>query len=343
MKYGLPYKGSKNAIARAIIDYLPKGKRLVDLFGGGGAISHCALLSQKWQSVLYNEINEQLAELFKDAMLGNLTKEKRPDLYRWVSREEFFEVKDKDIAVALMFSFGNGYRTYCYGKPIEPYKKACHMAIVFDQWQEMETLCPEVAESAKKALKGIEDTKRRRLAFAPAIVKELKRLNNIELIKGNPLYSSCHVKKYRGLESLERLQSLESLERLERLQSLERLERLQSLERLESNITFTVGSYEQYQWQEGDVVYCDIPYEGTDCRGYSNFDNKAFYEWAISRPYEVYVSSYKISDERFTEVWNTEKGVLSNQFGTSNKTVERIFCNKKVEKIRLMPVQLELF
>lgn len=35
MTYGMPYQGSKNAIAEDIIDFLPSGKRLVDLFGGG--------------------------------------------------------------------------------------------------------------------------------------------------------------------------------------------------------------------------------------------------------------------------------------------------------------------
>ena len=31
----VPYKGSKNAIARDIIGVLPRGKRFVDLFAGG--------------------------------------------------------------------------------------------------------------------------------------------------------------------------------------------------------------------------------------------------------------------------------------------------------------------
>lgn len=50
MIYGVPYKGSKNRLAKDLIDVLPAGKRLVDLFGGGGAISHCAVLSDKWDS-----------------------------------------------------------------------------------------------------------------------------------------------------------------------------------------------------------------------------------------------------------------------------------------------------
>lgn len=34
--YGVPYQGNKSRIADIIINILPEGKRLVDLFGGGG-------------------------------------------------------------------------------------------------------------------------------------------------------------------------------------------------------------------------------------------------------------------------------------------------------------------
>jgi site-specific DNA-adenine methylase len=40
MRYGLPYKGSKNAIADWIVSTLPKAEIFVDLFCGGGAITH---------------------------------------------------------------------------------------------------------------------------------------------------------------------------------------------------------------------------------------------------------------------------------------------------------------
>lgn len=36
MRYGLPYKGSKNSIAKWIVDSLPKNNTFCDLFFGGG-------------------------------------------------------------------------------------------------------------------------------------------------------------------------------------------------------------------------------------------------------------------------------------------------------------------
>lgn len=34
MSYGMPYKGSKNAIAKLVIDMLPPADHFYDLFGG---------------------------------------------------------------------------------------------------------------------------------------------------------------------------------------------------------------------------------------------------------------------------------------------------------------------
>ena len=42
-RYGIPYKGNKSKIAEELLAQLPSGKRLVDLFGGGFAITDCAL------------------------------------------------------------------------------------------------------------------------------------------------------------------------------------------------------------------------------------------------------------------------------------------------------------
>lgn len=43
MNYGLPYRGSKNKIAKRIVDMLPKATTLVDVFAGGCAITHASL------------------------------------------------------------------------------------------------------------------------------------------------------------------------------------------------------------------------------------------------------------------------------------------------------------
>ena len=121
MTYGMPYTGSKNGIAETLISLLPSGKRFVDLFGGGGAMTHCAVLSGKYESVLYNEALPLVADTFRKAISGYYA----PENFKpyWVSREDFFRLRESDGYAALCFSFGNNMESYCFNETLEPMKK----------------------------------------------------------------------------------------------------------------------------------------------------------------------------------------------------------------------------
>lgn len=129
MKYGLPYKGSKNKLAERIVSLLPKRTHLIDLFCGGCAVSHAALLRNKYEHIHINDINWICPTLFIDALNGKYQNETR-----WISREDFFRLKDTDPYVAVVWSFGNNLRDYLYSKEIEPLKKAIHYAIFFHDY-----------------------------------------------------------------------------------------------------------------------------------------------------------------------------------------------------------------
>ena len=184
MNYGIPYMGSKNRIAKWIIDNLPPAEHFYDLFGGGGAISHCALLSGKYKYVHYNELNPLIVKAFTMAISGDFKDEKR-----WISREDFFKLKDTDPYVSLCFSFGNNAnKGYCYSREIEPLKKAVHYAICFNDFSLLKDLNIHIDEN----LKG-------RLPICKAI-KEFLNLNQLRL---------------QHLESLDRFQGLERLEEIQ--------------------------------------------------------------------------------------------------------------------------------
>lgn len=188
MSYGMSYMGSKSRVAKWIIDNLPPAKHFYDLFGGGGAITHCALLSGKYEHVHYNELNPLIVKAFTMAVNGEFKNEKR-----WISREDFNKLKDTDPYVALCFSFGNNCKGYCYSRKIELLKKAVHYAICFDDFSFLKELNIHIDEN----LNG-------RLNICKAI-KEFLKLNRLEM---------------QNLESLERLQSLERLDRLQNLDIL---------------------------------------------------------------------------------------------------------------------------
>ena len=190
--YGIPYMGSKNTIAYKIIDYLPKANNFYDLFCGGCSITHCAMLSKKWQNIYFNDIDGDMPKLFLDSIKGKYKNEKR-----WISKEDFNKEKDKSAYIRCVWSFGNKGTNYLYGKEIEPYKKAYWYAVMYDDFSLLWELGINIPKVKAK------NYKEKRLAIG----RELKRL------KKNS--------RDQALERLERLQSLQSLEALERLQSLQ--------------------------------------------------------------------------------------------------------------------------
>lgn len=179
MRYGMPYMGSKNQIAKWVIDHIPASDYLYDLFGGGGAITHCACESGKFKHVIYNELDPITFKGFDMAIHGKFNNENR-----WISCEDFHKLKNKDPYVAICFSFGNNLRNYCYSKQIEKLKKALHYAICFDDFSLLENLGIKLK---RKSSWRIELTKQ---------VKELLNLNRLEM------------------QNLERLESLQHLQHL---------------------------------------------------------------------------------------------------------------------------------
>ena len=125
----MPYKGSKNSIAAEIISILPSAKHFYDIFGGGGAMTHAAALSGKYQYIHYNELNPLICKGFKMAINGEFKNERR-----WISREYFNAHKGDDPYVAICWSFGNNLRNYLYSKELEPIKKAVHYARIYNSY-----------------------------------------------------------------------------------------------------------------------------------------------------------------------------------------------------------------
>lgn len=157
-------------------------------------------------------------------------------------------------------------------------------------------------------------------------IKEIK--NRYEkYLTSKKILANCSLEASRS-ENFERLQTLE------RLQSLESLERLERLERLR----ITVGSYDQVEILPDSVIYCDIPYEGTD--GYlTEFDFEKFYSWCEKQTEPLFISSYKMSADRFVCVaMFKHRCTLSS---TENVEVtEKVFIPKHQEKEYHLPGSL---
>ena len=274
MNYGLPYKGSKNSIAKWVVSHLPGSHTFVDLFAGGCAITHAAMLSGKFEQFIVNDITEY-PQVFRDAIAGKYRNERR-----WISRENFFRLKDIDPYVRLCWSFGNDMKSYLYAPETERFKKHLH-AIFFAKtpgearlmWRgfvrEFAKIRKEIEDLTQKVLKLCEECGVTPKYNADGTLNievmhaDIFRVKSADLrgylqnaLKLSGLTQKDvyrHLGNYMGThyfsESQWALPTSEQYEKLqeilpaltipwaalnESLQSLERLQRLESLERLES-------------------------------------------------------------------------------------------------------------
>lgn len=381
-KYGVPYQGSKNKIAEWVVSQLPSGRVLVDLFAGGCAVTHCAILAGRWDSYIANDICDA-PQLFIDAVNG-----KYKDERRWISREDFFRLKDTDPYVRYCWSFGNGADSYLYGElGIEQVKKAMH-----------EICFAETPQARRLALRGLYnafkwvDEEASRMCV---VVTELCEKNDVECIRrpdGTPdaaaLYRTLHTKMTSEVRQYLRdalTQSgltqadvdrhlgnqmsghyfgasqwaLPTAEHYAKMQQIlpaltkewanlnESLESLQRLERLQSlqRLETSRADYRAVQIPAGAVVYCDPPYKGTAGYNGTEFDHAAFYEWLLSRDFPVYVSEYYMPDD-FAVVAEHPKACTMS--ATSIKqTTERLYVQRRfadmIFKPDRGPLQLTLF
>ncbi len=101
---GMPYQGSKNKIATQIVEHFPPADTFVDLFFGGGAVTHAAMLSGKFHNFLANDLRKT-PQAWNRAVegIGN-------EYDRFVSKEEF--LASDDMIVKMIWSFGSSCKSY---------------------------------------------------------------------------------------------------------------------------------------------------------------------------------------------------------------------------------------
>ena len=347
MKYGLPYKGSKNKLAERT--------HLIDLFCGGCAVSHAALLMGKYEHIHINDINWMCPTLFIDALNG-----KYNDENRWISREDFFRLKDTDPYVAVVWSFGNNMRGYLYSKEIEPLKKAIHYAMFFSDY----SLGKELGHDLS-FIDPIQDLQKRYLA----VKHYFNRLGHFQQqsFEGGSRISGCSQSKQKKDSIPFRISSLgkavksslskKKIQATKRATAQRRTQHSCIACNTESGstacpdirwgqilpITSSVLDYEEVTIPEDSVIYCDIPYEDTNVYNKAEgFDYERFYQWCERQTQPVFISSYQMPEDRFDCIEEfTHRSTLS---ATANNLVtERIYVPKHQAERGNRIVQLTLF
>lgn len=266
-KYGAAYQGSKSKIADEIISLLPARKYFIDAFAGGGALSHCALNSGKFEHIIANDL--QTKEILEAHFLW--TPEQHLEFQKkWITKEEFEQTND--LYIKTCWSFSNNRKAYIYSKACYEYKRLLHNAICFGEYKEFEDYCGiDLSE-----IDSYDDLNERRKAARRAILKALKPYSFKETINSN-----THISKemydailggnkdwrnlagnrlnYKCIDRIQRLQSLEASKNVENMLYLTNLERTKQNDK-QSKCVETLRSLQSMEASEHDKCVKNICY-----------------------------------------------------------------------------------
>lgn len=290
---GLPYKGSKNAIANQIVAQFPRAHSFLDACCGGGAVLEAAYLSGKFDRVEGIDIDEGIITLlnavFRD--FGKIDYEHK----QLVTAERYKEAVQnratlEDAVDRFIASFGfNGY-DYQWGEKRRHLKYLVHQAMTLPTLDE------------------------RRTAFH-GFIRDLIKSGKIDGSRW-----SIELSEIKNLAHTEQATNLCRLQKVEQVMSL-------ASRTIGTELVISKKSMFEIDYESYDVIYFDPPY--ADTKGYdkAKFDFDRFHkliDGLVDSGKAVFVSEYKRPTDKFGEVLAVEKQMSQCDHLTKVVT-ERLF------------------
>lgn len=295
--YGVPHIGSKNSIAKWVVEILPPAKHFYDLFGGGGAITHAAILSGKFDNFHINDNNEKLL-LFADAIRGKYNK-----IPNWVSNKKFHS-PTTPIYEKTIYSYGNNGVCYLYSPVLEHYQELFYRAIILRDYEEYEkqfSIKLSTVDNANLFLR-LESAREMIKAQRNNLPSELQHFSNSSLIS------------------------------LKWLEAARRIANLSTLKPYAEKVNFTISDYQDVPILQDSVIYCDPPYLAAKrvCTRFykqqGGFNYDRFYCWA-QRQQNIFISEYEMPPEFVCIAEKKKKVTLAQKVGSEK--IERLFIPRR--------------
>lgn len=88
-----------------------------------------------------------------------------------------------------------------------------------------------------------------------------------------------------------------------------------------------VESYLNVEILPDAVIYCDIPYRGTEKYRYDKFNHEEFYDWALRQTQPVFISEYAMPEE-FVSIAEFRRVSTFSATNNSKVETEKIFIPK---------------
>ena len=101
-------------------------------------------------------------------------------------------------------------------------------------------------------------------------------------------------------------------------------------------LTWSATDYQDVPIPENSVIYCDIPYKGTNRyagKG-ADFDHDRFYEWALRQTQPIFISSYDMPKEDFKVIAEYSRTDTLSATNNSLRVTERIFIPRTQEYVK---------
>ena len=344
--------GSKTRLADKIFELFPEKENFYDLFCGGCSMAHYALEHGKYKCIFINDIDSGMPQLFSDAINGKFRDERR-----WISREDFYRLKEKEAYVKICWSFGNSGREYLYSKEVEPWKKALHFARVLgdmllmrefgidtdgsngdivknhDKYKQKYILwyCKEILKTSVDVVelqKSLDEKVRKnseelRAYLIEGLKKAGKRPSDVDRFLGtNGMAGHYFGKSQWEFPTREVYKKLQTFLYLPL--DYEKIYGLASLMEALQSLHFSCGDYSDVKIKKNSIIYCDIPYENTAEYTSGTFDYESFYRWVERQTEPVFISSYALPEERFVCIEKIRhKSLLAGN--TNHDVTEKVF------------------
>ena len=273
---------------------------------GGGSLIHYQLLQNQYKNYYANYFNPLVVKAFEMAIHGKFKNETR-----WISHEEFDKLKNTDPYVAFCFSFGNDLKSYAYGKDIEPYEKALHYLVVFQDESLMKEIFSNIDFSFVHKIKDVND----------------RRLKTQSFVKTNSFAINTPIDISAKTTPL--LQNIINWNRLNIP--------CDNCSLNVNNFEMTDKSYDEIEIKPNSVIYCDIPYKSTNKYEISkDFDYEKFYSWCERQTELCFISEYSMPKDRFTCIAEIEHRsiICANE---NQSVIERVFLPNHQAKDYTIP------
>lgn len=297
--YGLPYMGSKSKIVDFIARNIPSCEVFVDLFCGGGSVTHYMIENGRYSRYICNDKNTLVVDLLKNVLKGKYSNE-----CEFITREEFLKRKNEDGYIRYVWSFGNRGTSYLYSGKMEDYKRCLHNAIFNDSFSE---LLDKYSIDLSELSSLNKDDIRARVNMTRKIMKRMSEEN------------------FEGIGLTDEMMEYIGNSRLQHIENINRLNEVQFDNEM---IEFSSLSYQNVMIPDNSVIYCDIPYKGTGTYTSGKFDYDEFYRYAMNSEHPIFISEYDMPTDFICVDEIDKKCQFKNSVGAID-TVERIYTTPK--------------